>query len=179
MPEGVPAGFRYKSDFVTPDEEQVLAEWIATLDLKPFEFRGYQGLRRVVSFGARYDYDNRRMDHAPDFPTPLLGVRERAAHWAGHQTEDIRQILVSEYSPGAPIGWHRDRPHFGDVMGISLLSPANLQLRRAKERGWERRSVPMQPRSIYLLSGEVREQWQHSIPPLAALRYSITFRTLA
>jgi alkylated DNA repair dioxygenase AlkB len=179
MPEGLPSGFRYQREFVTREEEQSLAEWIATLDLKPYEFRGYQGLRRVVSFGARYDYDSRRVARAPDFPAPLLSLRERAALWAGHAAEDIRQILVSEYSPGAPIGWHQDRPQFGDVIGVSLLAPSNFRLRRAKGKGWERKSVPLQSRSIYLLSGEVREQWQHSIPPLAALRYSITLRTLA
>ena len=180
VPEDLPPGFRYRPEFVPPQEERALAQWIATLDLKPYEFRGYQGLRRVVSFGARYDYDSRRVARAPDFPTPLVSLRERAAKWAGHEPEDIRQILVSEYSPEAPIGWHRDRPEFGDVIGVSLLAPANFRLRRAKEsKGWERRSVMLQPRSIYLLSGEVRRSWEHSIPPLAALRYSITLRTLA
>jgi alkylated DNA repair dioxygenase AlkB len=179
MPDSFPSGFRYQPDFVTRQDERSLADWIATLDLKPYEFRGYHGLRRVVSFGSRYDYRSRRTERAPDFPAPLLSLRQRAAQWAEHAPEDIRQILVSEYQPGAPIGWHRDRPQFGDVIGVSLLAPANFRLRRAKDKGWERHSVPLQPRSIYLLSGEVRQHWQHSIPPLAALRYSITFRTLA
>ena len=178
-PEGLPSGFRTQTEFMTPDEERILVGWISTLELKPFEFRGYHGLRRVISFGSRYDYGSRRVEPAPDFPTPLLNLRDRAAAWAKHAPQDIRQILVSEYQPGAPIGWHRDRPQFGDVIGVSLLAPANFRLRRAKAKGWDRRAVTLQPRSIYLLSGEVRHDWQHSIPPLAALRYSITFRTLA
>ena len=106
-------------------------------------------------------------------------MRQRAAQWAEHAPEDIRQILVSEYQPSAPIGWHRDRPQFGDVIGVSLLAPANFRLRRAKDKGWERRSVPLQPRSIYLLSGEVRQHWQHSIPPLAARLTRMKLRRLS
>ena len=178
-PEGLPSGFRYQPDFMSLDEERILVQWISTLELKPFEFRGHHGLRRVISFGSRYDYASRRVERAPDFPPPLLFLRDRAAAWAGHAPKDIRQILVSEYQPGAPIGWHRDRPQFGDVIGVSLLAPANFRLRRAKAKGWDRRAVTLQARSIYLLSGDVRLHWQHSIPPLAALRYSITLRTLA
>ena len=178
--EGLPAGFRYQTEFLAPDEEQTLVQWIATLDLQPYEFRGYQGLRRVLAFGGHYDQGSSKVERVPDFPAPLLALRDRAARWAGHRADDIRMILVSEYKPGAPIGWHRDRPQFADVIGVSLLAPASFRLRRAKDaKSWERRSLTLQPRSIYLLSGEVRRQWQHSIPPLQALRYSITLRTLS
>lgn len=182
-PEGLPSGFRYQPEFLTALEEQTLCAWIATLDLKPFEFRGYQGLRRVQAFGVRYDYGSRKVERAADFPPALLSLRDRAARWAGHKAEDIAMMLVSEYRPGAPIGWHRDRPQFEDVIGVSLLAPANFRLRRAQDgsadKSWERRSLTLAPRSIYLLSGEVRRHWEHSIPPLEALRYSITLRTLA
>jgi alkylated DNA repair dioxygenase AlkB len=178
--EGFPSGFRYQPEFLTPAEEETLVAFIATLDLKPYEFRGYQGLRRVLAFGSRYDQGSSKVARVPDFPGPLLSLRARAARWAGHDADDIRMILVSEYKPGAPIGWHRDRPQFEDVIGVSLLAPASFRLRRAKDKGgWERRALTLAPRSIYLLSGEVRRQWEHSIPPLQALRYSITFRTLA
>src|SRR5215475_14583648 len=164
LPEGLPSGFRYQSEFLAREEEQTLVAFIATLDLKPYEFRGYQGLRRVLAFGSRYDQGSSKVDVMPDFPAPLLSLRERAARWAGHRPDDIRMILVSEYKPGAPIGWHRDRPQFEDVIGISLLSPAQFRLRRTKDKGgWERRALTLAPRSIYLLSGEVRRQWEHSI----------------
>jgi len=133
LPEGLPSGFRYQPEFLTAHEEQTLAAWIATLALKPYEFRGYQGLRRVLAFGSRYDQGNSKVEQISGFPGPLLALRERAARWAGHQADDIRMMLVSEYKSGAPIGWHRDRPQFKDVIGVSLLAPASFRLRRAKD----------------------------------------------
>lgn len=174
-----PSGFRYLDEFLSPEEEQALACWIGTLPLKPFEFRGYLGNRRVMSFGFRYDYSRQAIDTASPVPELLAPIIARAAHWSGHELTAIRQVLVSEYAPGAPIGWHRDKPQFGNVLGISLLAPAAFRLRRPKDGGWERETIALAPRSIYLLSGEVRKAWQHSIPPMTALRYSITLRTLA
>jgi alkylated DNA repair dioxygenase AlkB len=116
---------------------------------------------------------------ADSFPGPLLELRDKVAGFARRDPEDFRQILVVEYPPGAPIGWHKDKPQFEDVLGVSLLAPANFRLRRKTDSGWTRRSVLLAPRSIYQLSGEVRHQWEHSIPEMTALRYSITFRTLA
>ena len=171
-------GFRYAPNFVSEPEQQRLVSWIETLSLKPFEFHGFRGNRRIASFGLRYDYDRQAVAAAPPFPEALLDLRTRAASWAGLEPSGIRQMLVTEYAPGAPIGWHRDKPQFDEVLGISLLAHANFRLRRQKATGWERRSVLLQPRSIYLLSGEVREDWQHSIAPMTNLRYSITLRSL-
>jgi alkylated DNA repair dioxygenase AlkB len=95
---------------------------------------------------------------------------------AGHAPEDLQQVLLNEYQPGAPIGWHRDRPIFAEVVGISLLAPCAFRLRRRTDAGFERVSVRLEPRCAYLLSGPARGVWEHSIPPVDALRYSITFR---
>jgi alkylated DNA repair dioxygenase AlkB len=174
-----PPGFRYNEDFLSPAEETTLSRWIETLPLKPFEFRGYLGNRRVTSFGYRYDYSRRAVDTASPIPDLLAPIIARAALWSGHAPDAFRQVMVTEYAPGAPIGWHVDKPQFGDVAGISLLAPAPFRLRRAVNGKWERKTISLAPRSIYLMSGEVRKQWQHSIPAMTALRYSITLRTLA
>jgi alkylated DNA repair dioxygenase AlkB len=177
--DSAPSGFRYQAGFLSSEEETALVRWIETLPLKPFEFRGYLGNRRVMSFGFRYDYSRRAVDTASPVPGQLAPVIERGALWSGHKPGDFRQVLVTEYAPGAPIGWHADKPQFGDVLGISLLAPAPFRLRRPANGRWERKTITLEPRSIYLMSGEVRKSWQHSIPPLTALRYSITLRTLA
>jgi alkylated DNA repair dioxygenase AlkB len=171
-------GFRYAPDFVSEPEQEGLVRWIETLPLKPFEFHGFTGNRRVASFGLRYDYARQTLAAAAPIPESLLELRTRAASWAGLDPARLPQMLVTEYAPGAPIGWHRDKPQFDEVLGISLLAPTNFRLRRQTPTGWERRSVLLQPRSIYLLCGEVLREWEHSIPPLTALRYSITLRSL-
>lgn len=102
----------------------------------------------------------------------------RSARWAGQDPATFRQILVNEYRPGAPIGWHTDKPQFEQVLGVSLLAPASLRLRRSRGNAWERQSILLGPPSIYLLSGEVRRDSQHSIAPQASLRYSVTLRSL-
>jgi alkylated DNA repair dioxygenase AlkB len=175
---GPPPGFRYAPDFVSESEQDALVAFLAALPLAPFEFRGFQGNRRVAAFGFRYDYGRRALEPASPLPAELLDLRNRAARWAGAEPSRFCQILVNEYRPGAPIGWHLDKPQFDQVLGVSLLAPANLRLRRSRGNGWERRSVPVAPRSLYLLSGEVRREWQHSIAPLTELRYSITLRSL-
>jgi alkylated DNA repair dioxygenase AlkB len=173
-----PEGFRYRDDVLTSGEERAYTEQFAALEFKPFEFRGYLGKRRVVAFGWRYDYAGRVVRQSQPLPEFLLPLRERAADFAGVPVEHLQQALVTEYEPGAPIGWHRDKPEFGDVIAFSFLSPARLRLRRSRDTGWERWAIDVQPRSAYLLRGLVRHDWEHSIPPVEALRYSVTFRTL-
>jgi len=175
----LPAGFAYGDDVITAAEEAVLAEQIAELPFKPFEFRGYLGNRRVVSFGVRYDYSARVLQAAPPLPDFLLPLRDRAAAFAGIEPADIVHALINEYAPDAGIGWHRDRPAFADVIAVSLLAPCTLRLRRKDGAGWQRATQRVLPRSAYLLRGPVRHDWEHSIPPLDELRYSVTFRTLA
>ena len=174
-----PPGFRYRPDVVTADEERDLVAELAALPFKPFDFHGYLANRRVVSFGSRYDYGKRAVEAADPMPAFLLPLRARVAELAGLAPEAFSQSLINEYQPGAGIGWHRDKPQFGIVAGASLVSPCVLRLRRSGAAKWERASAPLAPRSAYLLSGPAREVWEHSIAPGEALRYSITFRTLA
>jgi alkylated DNA repair dioxygenase AlkB len=174
-----PDGFVYRPELVSPAEEAALAGEVARLPFKPFDFHGFLGHRRVVSFGYRYDYGKRAVEAAPPIPDFLLGLRERVAALADVAPDDFAQVLINEYAPGAGIGWHRDKPQFGLVVGVSLLSPCVLRLRRKAGAKWERASAPLEPRSAYLLSGPARQVWEHSISPGEALRYSITLRTLA
>ncbi len=174
-----PDGLLYRPELITPEEEQALAARFETLPFKPYQFGAFQGARQTVSFGWRYAADGKsveRVDPVPDF---LRDVRAKAAAFAGLEPEALVQSLVIQYPPGAPIGWHRDRPAFKDVIGVSLLTPAPLRLRLERpDGGWDRTTQVLEPRSVYLLRGPARHDWQHSIPPLDALRYSITFRTL-
>lgn len=178
LPQGLPEGLSYRPELVTPSEERALAEHIAGLELRPFEFRGYLGNRRVAWFGWKYDYGEHAMKRAEDIPDWLGEVRIRAAALAGLEPRALEQALVTEYAPGAGIGWHRDRPQFGDVFGISLLEPCVFRLRLKEGAGWRRASFLAEPRSAYLLRDAARKAWEHSIAPMQRLRYSITFRTL-
>jgi alkylated DNA repair protein (DNA oxidative demethylase) len=177
-PADLPEGMAYLPDLIAPDEEAALAARLAELPLRPFQFHGFEGNRRTVSFGWHYAFDGSGLQEAPPIPGWLLPVRARAAAAAGLSPEELAHALLIEYAPGAGIGWHRDRPAFGDVIGISLLAPARLRFRRRRGDKWERITVTAAPRSAYILRGPSRDEWQHSIPPMAALRYSITFRTL-
>src|SRR5689334_16689284 len=172
-----PEGFRYEREIISSSDEHALIGHIRTLPLKEFEFHGYLGKRRVKSFGWRYDYDEERTKQAepiPDFLRPLV---ERAARFADLAAEDIRQALVTEYDH-AGIGWHRDKAAFGDVIGVSLLAPCTFRLRRKIGSAWERVSLEAEPRSAYLMRGPSRTEWEHSIPEVEGIRYSVTFRTL-
>jgi alkylated DNA repair dioxygenase AlkB len=174
----LPEGFRYQPDLITPDAERRLAEQIQTLPFRDFDFHGYKGKRRVVSFGWRYDFSERAVFRADDVPDFLLDLRATAAQFGGLAPEALQQVLVSEYSQGAGIGWHRDKAVFGDVIGVSLLTACDFRLRRKQGEKWERVTVTAEPRSAYLLRGPSRTEWEHSIPGVDALRYSITFRNL-
>jgi alkylated DNA repair dioxygenase AlkB len=187
MPRGVmkkgsetapPEGFRYQADVLPADEERELVERITELPLKEFEFHGYVGKRRVVSYGWHYDFDERSLRKVEAIPAFLLPLRDRAAAFAEVTPADLSHALVTEYGPGAAIGWHRDKGVFGDVIGISLLSPCVFRLRRKAGSKWERHSLTAEPRSAYLLRGPSRTEWEHSIPAVDSLRYSVTFRSL-
>lgn len=175
----LPPGLRYAPRLVSPEEEGELVRHIRTLELRPFEFHGYQGLRRTHSFGYRYDYSHRAVVDADPMPGFLEPLRRKVARFAQCAPEELAQALVTEYARGAPIGWHRDKREFGIVIGVSLLSACVLRFRHRRSDGrWTRRALPLQPQSAYLLSGESRTQWEHSIAPMEDLRYSVTFRTL-
>ena len=177
--QALPQGFRYAPEVLPRDTEARLLEQVRELPFREFEFHGYTGKRRVVSFGWKYDFEQRRLNRANDIPPFLLEVRELAAGFAGMPASELQHVLVTEYAPGAAIGWHRDKDVFGDVIGLSLLSACTFRLRRAlPDGGWERASIVAEPRSAYLLRGESRTVWEHSIPPVDVLRYSITWRNL-
>jgi alkylated DNA repair dioxygenase AlkB len=173
-----PAGLRYRPDFLTANEETELAERIGALPFRPFEFQGFLGKRETVSFGWSYRFDGSGLSEAAPIPDWLLPVRARAAAFAGLVPEALEHALLIRYGEGAGLGWHRDRPVFDDVLGISLLSPAPLRFRRREGAKWRRFTLAAEPRSIYLLRGPARSEWEHSIPPVGTLRYSITLRSM-
>jgi alkylated DNA repair dioxygenase AlkB len=175
---GPPEGFQYTSDFIAGSEEKAVVQDLQALHFEEFKFHGFVGRRRVVSFGWRYDFNGGGLQKTDDMPAFLLPLRERAAHFAGMMAMSLQQVLLTEYRPGAAIGWHKDRSVFGDVIGISLLSTCRFRLRRKVGKTWQRASVELQPRSAYLLQGPARTEWEHSIPAVESLRYSITFRNI-
>jgi alkylated DNA repair dioxygenase AlkB len=175
-PPTLPEGFRYQAEVLSTQMETSLLESFRDLPFKEFQFHGYVGRRRVVSYGWQYDFTEARLRKTEDIPDFLLPVRELAARFAGVEPADLHHVLVTEYSAGSAIGWHRDKAVFGDVIGISLLSSCNFRLRRKVGSKWERAGVVAEPRSAYLMRGPSRTDWEHSIPPVDSLRYSITLR---
>ena len=183
-------GLKYQPELITKDEEDAIIADISDLPFKEFDFHGYKGKRRIVSFGWQYEYvGGGQLRKADDIPEFLLPLRARAASFAEREPAYFQQVLVTEYGLGAGIGWHRDKAVFGEVVGVSLLSPCLLRFRRKPTRrvlGEHRRhtstservNVFAEPRSAYLLTGPARSEWEHSILRVDALRYSITFRSL-
>ncbi|HSB29142.1 MAG TPA: alpha-ketoglutarate-dependent dioxygenase AlkB [Pyrinomonadaceae bacterium] len=177
-------GLRYEEDLITPADEVTLINRLRDLPFKEFEFHGYTGKRRVVSFGWRYEYSGERLQKADDIPEFLMPLRMRAASFARLEQTALQHVLVTEYKRDTGIGWHRDKPVFGQVIGVSLLAPCLIRFRRKisepfkKKSNWDRVHLLARPRSVYHLSGAARSEWQHSILRVDSLRYSITFRTL-
>ena len=170
-------GFRYIPDVLSIAEEKSLVERFEKLPLKPFEFHGYLANRRIYSFGHKFVFagqEPRNDASIPDYFRPLTHIASRIS---GQPADAFEQAMVTEYATGAGIGWHRDRPSYEDIVSVSFLAPCTLRLRRKAGKGWERQAVPIAPRSVYLLHGAVREEWQHSIAPMDVLRYSVTLRT--
>lgn len=176
--DSMPDGFRYQRALIGRDEEQNLVRHIENLPFKPFDFHGHLANRQVVGFGLRYDYERRRVVEAPPIPDFLLPLRDKVADFAGCSTAEFAQVLINEYRPGAGIGWHRDKPHFELVAGVSLLAPCSFRLRRKSGAAWDRETIEVEPRSVYLMAGPARNEWEHSIPPVERHRYSVTFRTM-
>jgi len=174
-----PQGFGYHPDFISAEEEAELVGELRSVTFAPFDFHGHLAHRHVAGFGYRYDYASRSVRPAQPIPGFLEPLRRKVGVFTGLPAEAFEQILINAYRPGAGIGWHKDKPHFEIVVGISLLSACSLRFRRAVEGGWERISVPVEPRSAYVLGGVSRLVWEHSIRPLHEERYSITLRTLA
>jgi alkylated DNA repair dioxygenase AlkB len=174
----LPEGFAYRPELLSRDEEAELLTHFRELDFREYEFHGYLGKRRVVSFGLHYDYNVSAVRRTVEIPEFLLALRQKAADFVSLPPSELQQALVSEYTPGAAIGWHRDRPAYRDIIGVSFSSPCRFRLRRKRAGSWERASLTVEPRSVYLLRGPARTEWQHSIPPAERLRYSVTFRSM-
>lgn len=171
-------GLRFDPRFITPDDESTLLGCIRSLEFHEMKMRGVVARRRVIHYGVKYSFETFRASPGPPIPEFLLPLRAKAAAFAGVEGQDVAEALITEYPPGATIGWHRDAAPFDIVIGISLLSACRLRFRRGKVRAWETAEVLLPPRSAYVLDGPARREWEHSIPAVSELRYSVTFRTL-
>ncbi|WP_341207225.1 alpha-ketoglutarate-dependent dioxygenase AlkB [uncultured Sphingomonas sp.] len=172
-------GLVTRDDLIDADEERMLIDRIDATGLTPFRFQGWTGKRLTTSFGWDYDFTVGRPAEAPPLPDWLRPFRDRAAIFAGLDPDALIQVLLIRYDPGAGIGWHRDRPIYGHVLGLSLGEPAVMRFRRRRTGGFDRASIPLTPRSAYHMSGPARHDWEHSIVEMVRPRWSITFRSLA
>jgi alkylated DNA repair dioxygenase AlkB len=177
-PPPVP-GLGFAAGFADDAEQRALIAAIERVELPHFNFQGWTAKRRARSFGWRYDFDSARFGPAEPVPDFLLPLRARAAGFAGMEADDLVQASIIRYDPGAGIGWHVDRPEFGDVLGLSLGATATMRLRRRRGDGFDRAALVLPPGSLYHIAGEARRAWEHSIAPIDAVRWSITFRGLA
>ncbi len=178
VPTVAPPGLKYEPQLIAPIDAASLVELMAPLPFKEFEFHGFTGKRRVVSFGWKYNFSSQRLAKIGNIPGFLIPLRDSAARFAGLDSDALEQVLVTEYQPGASIGWHRDKAVFDEVVGVSLGASCTMRFRQSIGGKWERRNVTLEPGSAYLISGEARTDWEHSIPPVARLRYSVTFRSM-
>jgi alkylated DNA repair dioxygenase AlkB len=178
MPDVAPPGFVYRPELLSEVEERDLAQAISRIELSDVKMRGAVARRRTAHFGWLYGYETWRIEPGPPIPDFLLPLRDRVGELAGVASDALVEVLLTEYRPGAGIGWHRDAPMFGVVAGVSLLGACRFRFERGTGAARETRAVTLAPRSAYLLTGEAREMWRHSIPPTKELRYSVTFRDL-
>lgn len=172
-------GLATHPDIISTQEEAALVAQLQAESLLPFRFQGWFGKRLTRSFGWSYDFESARFARTDAIPGWLLPLRERAANFAQLAPGALVQALLIRYDAGAGIGWHKDKPVFEHVVGISLGSSAQMRWRRRTDRAFSRLSLPLAPRAAYHLSGEARHEWEHSIVPMAQTRWSITFRSLA
>jgi alkylated DNA repair dioxygenase AlkB len=173
-----PKGLRYQPEFVSETAESELIARISELPLQPFQFGAFEGRRRVASFGFRYDYALRKLQEADPIPGWLASIIPSVENFGELPEGSVRQILCTEYDVGVGIGWHRDKPHFDKIFGLSLGAACKFRFRRAAGDKWQRFMLPAEPRSLYMMSGDSRQAWEHSIPGVEQRRYSITFRTM-
>ncbi len=176
-----PQGFRYAEDFLARDTEATLVAELEALPFANAQYKEWTANRRVVSYGGRYDFSAGELLAASPIPPFLLGLRAAAAAFGGVAPDTLTHALVAEYRAATQLGWHRDVPEFGLVIGVSLWGSARMRLRRYPHTSGARSpslAVELAPRSVYVLCGEARWAWQHAISPTPGLRYSITFRSL-
>ncbi|HEY0010350.1 MAG TPA: alpha-ketoglutarate-dependent dioxygenase AlkB [Candidatus Paceibacterota bacterium] len=175
----LPNGFVYRPEFLTIREEERLLAAIKQLPLVNAPYGEYTARRRVMNFGMGFEFDMDKPTQGPPLPPFLTPLQRKVAKWIDVPAARVVEALVTEYRPGTPIGWHRDREMFESVVGVSLSGWCDLKLRPIGSKGLKDiATLPLEPRSAYLLQEDSRWKWQHSIPPTKTLRYSITFRTL-
>lgn len=181
----LPPGFVYRDDFITSAEEAALAAGIRRVEFSDFEMRGAVARRKVAFFGLSYTAGT----ETPPIPDFLMPLRARVGEWARVAPDAFAMCLINEYRPGAPIGWHRDAPQYEIIAGISILGACRMKLRpyvsprdlggaEKKPARKTTHELTLRPRSAYIMSGPARQRFEHSIPPVTEMRYSITFRTL-
>ena len=176
-------GWDYEEAFLDPHEEQDLLDVVRALPLAPMRYGDYTARRRGISFGGHYDFDANRLRPSPELPAALHPLRARVAQRMGVAPEALVHVLVAEYHPGTPLGWHRDMPQFEEIAGVSLMGAGLMQFRPypperdALGRPAPHVDLPVAPRSLYRMQGAARWRWQHRVTPVQALRYSITLRT--
>jgi alkylated DNA repair dioxygenase AlkB len=176
-----PEGFAYYPCFLTSAEEQYLLEQIAKIDLHTFLFQGYEAKRKVASFGYDYSFDKRSLTRGKPIPAEFNELITKVSAHLSLNPVDVAELLITEYPVGSVINWHRDAPPFDIIAGISLQADCIFKLRPHEKQKQVRGSVisvPVERRSLYLIQGAARSDWQHSTAPVNGIRYSITLRTL-
>ena len=176
--EGAPDGLLFEPEIMTRTEEAAFLDVIKELPFGAFRMHGVDAKRRVVRFGVHYLAGSAEMKPTSEFPLSLEPLRERAAAVCRYAGTPLSESLVTEYPPGAGIGWHCDSPPFGIVAGISFGGACRMRFQRGEGEQRQTWTLELPPRSLYVMSGVAREEWQHSIPPVKEPRWSITFRTL-
>jgi alkylated DNA repair protein (DNA oxidative demethylase) len=181
IPSAAPEGLTYVPEFITEAEHHAIVSALEQLAFREVQMRGQIARRRVIHFGWDYDYSGWSIHPTTPPPPWLDDLARRCAESAHIQRESLEQFLVARYPAGATIGWHRDAPMFGTpVIGVSFCAPCAMKFRRRRDDdGFDLYSRLLEPRSLYILDGAARGSWQHSIPPIKGLRYSITMRTLS
>jgi alkylated DNA repair dioxygenase AlkB len=177
----VPEGFSYSPEFITVEEEKHLLKFISTIELKTFLFQGYEAKRKVASFGYDWSFEKRVLSKGKPIPENFNFLIDRVAKQLGVSNGAIGELLILEYPVGSVINWHRDAPPFDQIAGVSLQSGCTFRLRphdKSKQSRGSIISLPVERRSLYIMNGPSRSEWEHSTSPVKAVRYSITFRTL-
>ncbi|MEP6943274.1 MAG: alpha-ketoglutarate-dependent dioxygenase AlkB [Betaproteobacteria bacterium] len=185
-PAPLPHGLVYLQEFITPAQEAKLVESIAPLPFREARFQQYLARRRVVHFHPQSEterYDKGDADTFSSGPLPpfLVTLQQTVATRLAIDPAQFVHALVTEYRPGTPIGWHRDKPIYGVVAGLSLAGWGRMRFRPLDSKAPKDAMVllDLAPRSLYMMQGAIRWDWQHSLLPTRTLRYSITFRTRA
>lgn len=181
LPGNIPEGFLYYPDFISTKEEDDLLKIISSIELRTFIFQGYTAKRRIASFGYNYSFDNRKLSKGVPIPAEFNSLIGMVAVTAGIPAVDFSEVLITEYPEGSVINWHRDAPPFDIIAGVSLLSDCRFKLRPHDKKLQARQSLisfTVNRRSLYIMHGHARSDWEHSISPVKEKRYSITFRTL-